>query len=53
VRTTGRSVYLEPYRGLSRVKVGPYGSRVEAEETLAKLEAEGFEGIVTAAEGRK
>ena len=53
VRATGRAVYLEPYRGLSRVKVGPYGSRREAEETLARLEAQGFEGIVTPAAGSK
>ncbi len=53
VRATGRSVYLEPYRGLTRVKVGPYGSRQKAEETLGLLETAGFEGIVTAAEGKK
>ena len=47
VRSTGRTVYLEPFRGLSRVKVGPFDSRREAEETLAQLEGQGFEGIVT------
>jgi rare lipoprotein A len=46
VRATGRSVYLEPYRGLSRVKVGNFGSRREAQETLESLEKDGFEGIV-------
>ncbi|MEP6769225.1 MAG: septal ring lytic transglycosylase RlpA family protein [Acidobacteriota bacterium] len=46
VRSTGRAVYLEPFRGLSRVKVGPFDSRREAEETLAQLEGQGFEGIV-------
>ena len=45
-RATGRNVFQEPYRGLSRVKVGPYDSRVQAEETLHRLESEGFEGIV-------
>lgn len=53
VRSTGRPVYLEPYRGLTRVKVGPYASREKAEETLARLEEAGFEGIVTPAEGKK
>jgi rare lipoprotein A len=48
-RATGRNVYLEPYRGLSRVKVGPYDSRAEALEILGQLENEGFEGIVVAA----
>ncbi|MCA1582422.1 MAG: septal ring lytic transglycosylase RlpA family protein [Acidobacteria bacterium] len=47
VRSTGRTVYLEPFRGLSRVKIGPFDSRREAEDTLAKLEGQGFEGIVT------
>jgi rare lipoprotein A len=46
VRATGRRVFLEPYQGLSRVKVGPYGSRREAQDDLARLEQEGFEGIV-------
>lgn len=46
VRAAGRPVYLEPYQGLSRVKVGPYASRREAEEALAALEQQGFEGIV-------
>lgn len=53
VRGTGRAAYLEPYRGLSRVKVGPYDSREKAEETLAELERQGFEGIVAPAEGSK
>jgi rare lipoprotein A len=46
VRGTGRTVFLEPFRGLSRVKVGPFDSRVEAERELAALEVEGYEGIV-------
>lgn len=53
VRATGRAVYLEPYRGLSRVKVGPYDSREKAEATLAELEQAGFEGIVTPAAGTR
>ena len=46
LRGTGRSVFLEPYRGLSRVKVGPFDGRSEAERELALLEEDGFEGIV-------
>ena len=49
VRGTGRTVrtvFLEPFRGLSRVKVGPFDSRNEAERELVTLEDEGFEGIV-------
>jgi rare lipoprotein A len=46
VRGTGRAVFLEPYRGLSRVKVGPFDGRREAELELAALEDLGFEGIV-------
>lgn len=49
VRATGLAVYLQPYGGLSRVKVGPFDSRKKAEETLASLESKGFEGIVTSA----
>jgi len=49
VRATGLTVYLQPYGGLSRVKVGPFESRKKAEETLASLESRGFEGIVTSA----
>lgn len=46
LRGTGRSVFLEPYRGLTRVKVGPFDGRAEAEQELALLEEDGFEGIV-------
>lgn len=49
LRATGRSVYLEPYQGLSRVKVGPYQSRQAAEQALKDLEDEGFEGIIVPA----
>jgi len=45
-RATGRPVSLEPHNGLTRVKVGSYGSRDEAREVLAALEQQGFEGIV-------
>lgn len=49
LRGTGRSVFLEPYRGLSRVKVGPFDSRAEAERELDLLEEDAFEGIVVPA----
>jgi cell division septation protein DedD len=45
-RSTGRTVSLEPYNGLTRVKVGAYASRGEARDALAALERQGFEGIV-------
>jgi len=46
LRAAGFDVYLEPYQGLTRVKVGPLDSRADAEEKLAEIEAAGFEGIV-------
>jgi rare lipoprotein A len=46
VRAGGKQVYLEPYQGLSRVKVGPFESRQIAQDTLAQLQSQGFEGIV-------
>jgi rare lipoprotein A len=46
LRGTGRVVFLEPYRGLSRVKVGPFDGRIEAVRALELLEEDGFEGIV-------
>ena len=49
VRATGRSVSLEPYNGLTRVKVGAFGSREEARVALAALEQQGFEGILVPA----
>jgi peptidoglycan lytic transglycosylase len=49
VRTAGFSVYLEPYEGLTRVKIGPLDSRSDAEEVLAQAEDAGFEGIVVPA----
>ena len=45
-RLTGRRVSLEPHDGLTRVKVGAYTSRGEAQDVLAALERQGFEGIV-------
>lgn len=48
-RATGRFVSLEPYNGLTRVKVGAYGSRDEAREALSSLEKQGFEGILVPA----
>lgn len=52
VRATGKTVFLEPYSGLTRVKVGPYPSRAEAQAALGALEAAGFEGIVVPQAGR-
>lgn len=52
VRSTGRTVFLEPFSGLTRVKVGPYPSRPEAQAVLRALEAAGFEGIVVPQPGR-
>jgi rare lipoprotein A len=49
VRAAGFPVYLEPYEGLTRVKVGPFDSRAIAEEKLVALEDAGFEGIVVPA----
>jgi rare lipoprotein A len=45
-RSTGRTVTLEPWNGLTRVKVGAFPSRGEARDELAALERQGFEGIV-------
>ena len=52
VRATGKTVFLEPYLGLTRVKVGTYPSRAEAQSVLGSLEAAGFEGIVVPQAGR-
>ncbi|HEV2064368.1 MAG TPA: SPOR domain-containing protein, partial [Thermoanaerobaculia bacterium] len=52
VRAAGKTVFLEPYQGLTRVKVGPYPSRAEAQSALDALEAAGFEGIVVPQPGR-
>ena len=49
LRSAGFAVYLEPYDGLTRVKIGPLDSRAAAEEMLAKAEDAGFEGIVVPA----
>ena len=46
VSAAGFPVFLEPYQGLTRVKVGPVDSRSGAEAKLASLEDAGFEGIV-------
>ena len=48
-RATGRVVALEPFNGLTRVKVGAYSSQDEAREVLASLQQAGFEGIVVPA----
>ena len=49
VRAAGFRVYLEPYEGLTRVKIGPLDNRADAEETLAQAEDAGFEGIIVPA----
>jgi rare lipoprotein A len=49
IREAGFTVYFEAYQGLTRVKVGPIESRAAAEDTLARLEQAGFEGIVVGA----
>jgi rare lipoprotein A len=46
LRAAGFRVYFEPYDGLTRVKVGPFDTRADAETRLAALERAGFEGIV-------
>jgi rare lipoprotein A len=46
LRGTERAVFLEPYRGLTRVKVGPFDGRRNAEHELDLLEEDGLEGIV-------
>ncbi len=46
MREAGFPVYLEPYEGLTRVKVGPLDSRAAADAKLSEIEAAGFEGIV-------
>ena len=40
------SPWLEPYRGLTRVKLGPYRTRDEADEACAGLADFGLAGIV-------
>jgi rare lipoprotein A len=52
VRATGRIVFLEPFDGLTRVKVGPYPSRADAQSALLALESDGLEGIVVPQSGR-
>ena len=49
LRAAGYEVYFEPFAGLTRVKVGPFDGRAEAEARLAALEDAGFEGIVVPA----
>ena len=48
-RASGHRVFTEPFDGLTRVKVGPLPSKADARAELARLENEGYEGIVTAA----
>ena len=49
-REAGYRPFTEPYDGLTRVKVGPFSSKPEAASELARLEADGFEGILVPAE---
>jgi rare lipoprotein A len=49
IGSAGFSAYLEPYQGLTRVKVGPVATRSAAEAMLVQLEDAGFEGIVVPA----
>jgi rare lipoprotein A len=46
MRAAGHRVYTEPFGGLTRVKVGPLGSKPAALKELQRLEAEGQEGVV-------
>jgi len=46
IRSAGFDVYFEAFQGLTRVKIGPFQSRTDAEEKLKTLEDAGFEGIV-------
>jgi rare lipoprotein A len=43
LEAAGFTAYLEPYQGLTRVKVGPVDSRSAAEAKLVELEDAGFE----------
>ena len=45
-REKGHRPYTEAYRGLTRVKVGPFPGRPEAAAELSRLESDGFEGVV-------
>ncbi len=49
LQAAGFESYLEPFAGLTRVKVGPLSSRADAESVLRRLEAAGFEGVVVSA----
>ncbi len=49
VRDGGHRVFTEPFDGLTRVKVGPLASKADARAELARLEGEGYEGIVVPA----
>lgn len=49
MRAAGFPAYLEPYEGLTRVKIGPFDSRENADRALARAEDSGFEGIVVPA----
>jgi len=48
-RAAGHRVFSEPFEGLTRVKVGPLPSKSDAQAELARLENEGYEGILVPA----
>jgi rare lipoprotein A len=48
-RASGHHAFTEPFDGLTRVKVGPLPARADAAAELARLEREGYEGIVVPA----
>jgi rare lipoprotein A len=47
MRAAGHRAYTEAFGGLTRVKVGPVGSKPAALKELQRLESEGQEGVVT------
>ena len=45
-RDAGHASYTELHEGLTRVKIGPFPGKPEADAELARLEDDGFEGIL-------
>jgi len=48
-RAAGHRSFTEPFEGLTRVKVGPLPSKSDAQAELARLENDGYEGILVPA----
>jgi rare lipoprotein A len=48
-RSIGHRAFTEAFEGLTRVKVGPLPSKQDAQGELARLENEGYEGILVPA----